>query len=128
MMKRYSIIWAVFAIGVVLFFSGCDKNYYNPDEVEHTLIAPDTIYLNTPVTLKGTVNRPLDIRVYWEAINDEHYIGILKSASDSLVWTPVDMEEGPYLFMTMVNVKAKRGGEYGLVAGWSVFVKKMPEE
>lgn len=127
-MKKYSVSWVVLTLGALLLFGSCEKDYYDPSEVIYSLSVPDTIYLNTPVTIKGEVNKPLDIRVYWEAMNDEHCIGILRSASDSIVWTPRDIEEGPHAIMSIVHVQVKRGEQHGLSAGWSVYVKKEPEE
>ncbi len=106
---------------------GCDKEYYEDSDIQTSLIAPDTIYLGFPVTIKGTINQPLETRVYIENLSENSLIGILKPYSDSISWTPTNLKEGATVFCTAVYFKTKRNHGAGKANFKNVFVKKKPE-
>lgn len=122
---RFDVILFVLLISGSLV--GCDKEYYENSDIQFSVVTPDTIYLDSAITIKGTINQPLDIRIYIRDFNENSLIGILKSYSDSISWTPTNLEEGYTVFCLQVNYKRKRNHGAAIGGFQGVFVKKKPE-
>ncbi|MDE7074228.1 MAG: hypothetical protein K2O69_04165 [Odoribacter sp.] len=110
----------------ILFLStiGCNKDYYDVDDIRLEVETPDTIYIGSTITIKGTIEQPLDIKVYWQDLQDEHFIGTLKPHRDSLEWKVENVEEGANVFSFWVSFETKRNHEAGLAYKRGVIVKK----
>lgn len=102
----------------------CHKDYYDMDEIRVELETPDTVYLGSTITIKGMIEQPLDIKVYWQDLRDENLIGVLKPHRDSLDWKVENVEEGYNVFCFWVNFETKRNHEAGIVYNRGVVVKK----
>ena len=111
---------------IVGLLVSCEKDYYDPIDIEYTVITPDTIYLDSAITIKGSINQPLDIRIYWKDLSDENLIGILKPHEDSISWTPSNIEEGNYVFCMVVHFKTDIHSGSGITGFQGVVVKKKP--
>lgn len=122
MKKRCAVFVGLMLVLVIPFLHGCE-DYLDSTDIHYSLDVPDTAYVNVPVTIKGTIDQSLDIRVYVENYLDESLIGIITPSCDSIVWTPV--KEGSTLIVTQVAYKSGRGKQTSLMAGvGSVYVKK----
>lgn len=118
---KIGLISSVFTIA--LFLISCNKEYYDINDIKYSVETPDTIYLDSAVTIKGNINQPLDIKVYFQDLNDHNLIGQLKPYTDSITWTPTNIEEGYYVFCLRVDFKTKKGGGGGIVDRKGFFIK-----
>lgn len=119
------VVFSCLIVSMVLFFSSCNKEYYESNDIQFSVVVPDTIYLDSTVVIKGTIDKPLDIRVYFQDYEGaETLVGILKPYSDSISWKPTNIPEGPAAFTMAINYKIKRN-HGGVVSTFqSVTVKK----
>lgn len=128
-MKRllqFEVILSVLVLSVLL--AGCDKEeYYKDSDIRFSVTTPDTIYLDSLITIKGTIDQPLDIRVYFGDLSESSLIGILKPYSDSISWKPTNLEEGYNVFCVAVHFKTKRNHGAAVTNFQGVIVKKKPE-
>lgn len=125
---KNSLLAFVLSISVLpLLMGSCDKDYYDPYDVIYSISLPDTVYLNTPVTITGTINQPLDIRVYVRSFADENMIGIIRHGQDSIRWIPSDLEEGERYLLTIVNFETKKATGYSKTDRFNTYVKKHPQ-
>lgn len=121
MFFKIGLIFSVFIIA--LFLMSCDNEYYEINDIIYSVTIPDTIYLDSTVTVKGSINQPLDIKVYFQDLNDHNLIGLLKPYTDNITWTPTNIEEGYYVFCLKVDFKTKKSSGGGIVDRKGFFIK-----
>lgn len=117
--------FSCFIVFAILFFSSCNKEYYDASDMQYSVIFPDTIYLDSAIVIKGTINQPLDIGVYFQDYREENLIGVLKPYSDSIIWKPTNIPESDhYAFCMRVDYKIKKNHGGIIATSKSVVVKK----
>lgn len=119
------LVFSCFIILAILFFSSCNKEYYEAGDIQYSVIIPDTIYLDSTIVIKGSINQPLNIGVYFQDYKDENLIGVLKPYSDSIIWKPTNIPEADhYIFCMRVDYKIKKNHGGIIVTSKEVIVKK----
>lgn len=124
-MKKYLKLGV--GLGLVVFgflLISCDKDYYDTDDIEFSVTAPDEAYMDSTVTIKGTINQPLDIKVYFNGLNDENLIGTLKPYTDSIRWTPTNLKEGNYSFLLKIDYETKKNHGSSIVDFKSIYIQQ----
>ena len=126
-MKKYLKTGFVLPAFVMLcFLTGCEKEYYDKHDVKYSVTLPDTVYLDSDVVIRGTIEQPLDIRVYLGDLSEDNKIGVLKHYSDSIIWKPVNMEEGRRILFAVVNFKTGKSTEEAILNSKEFYIKKKP--
>lgn len=127
-MRKYLKLYSglcVIVFGVLLI--SCDKEYYELDDIVYSVITPDMGYIDSTLTIKGTINQPLDIKVYFNGLSDENLIGVLKPHTDSITWKPTNIEEGNYSFLLKVDYETKKNHGSSIVDFKNIYIKKQLE-
>lgn len=109
---------------IAVVFAACAGDLDVLDEnVKLSIEVPDTVYIGKPVCIKGSIDKPLDIRLYL----DREAIGVLKPFRDSLYWTPVAVDTGYHWIQSRVDINP--GGELyrQLEDNWGIYVMEAAE-
>ena len=118
-LKLYLGLWTVFGLALI----SCNKDYYDADDIVFTVTAPDIAYIDSAITIKGTINQPLDIKVYFNGLSDDDLIGTLKPHTDSIRWKPINIEEGNYSFLLKIDYESKKNHGNSIVDFKSIYIK-----
>lgn len=124
-MKKYLKLYSGLCLSVfcVLLIS-CDKDYYDADDIVFSVTTPDIAYIDSTITIKGTINQPLDIKVYFDGLSDDNLIGTLKPHTDSITWKPTNIEEGNYSFLLRIDYETKKNHGNSIIDFKSIYIKK----
>ena len=129
MLKYMKVILIVFSLAMILFsLASCNEEYYDMDDIQYRVIAPDTVFLDSSFTIKGSINQPLKIRVYIRDFRTENLLGVIKSSGDSISCKLTGLDEGYNVFCAEVHYKRKRGHGASLSDFIGVIIKKKPEK
>lgn len=113
-------------IALLLLMTSCNKEYYNMEDIKFSVIMPDTLFLDSTFSIKSTINQPLDIRVYFPDLNENHLLGILKPYNDSINCKIIDINEGHHVFCIKIDFKEKKGHGSAITDYMDVVVTNKP--
>lgn len=126
MKKHLKLYLSLCVIGFGFLLISCNKEYYDMDDIIFSVKTPEIAYIDSTITLKGTINQPLDIKVYFNDLTDENLIGVLKPHTDSISWKPTNIKAGDYLLWLRVDYESKKNQGDAVIHFKNIHIKKAP--